>query len=421
MSRAPSAAAPNADLTRDLRSIVGDGVFYSVMVGLGETYVPAFVLALGHGATASALVTTIPMLLGSLLQLAAPFGVMRAGSYRSWVVACARLQAAMFLPLVACAFGAPLGVLGLFAVMSAYWGFSLSTGPAWNTWVESLVPFERRARFFASRTRWANVALLASLLGASFALLGAQGTPRALPLFAALFGCAALARFVSANYLARQSEQAGLARAHGALSPRGSLRRLRGTPEARLLLAMLGLTFGTYVAAPFFTPYMLGPVGLDYSEFTIVSATVFLARIVVLQVLGRIAPRVGVPRILAWGAFGVVPLPALWLVSHEFAWLIAIQVLSGIAWGAYEYAMLLTFFERIDVRSRASVLSLYNTANAAAMALGSLIGAAAFGGLAHTAGDYVLVMALSAALRLCAAPFLAAGRKRDPARAQPEP
>ena len=43
------------------------------------------------------------------------------------------------------------------------------------------------------------------------------------------------------------------------------------------------------------------------------------------------------------------------------------------------------------------------------------------GGLAHTAGDYVLVMALSAALRLCAAPFLAAGRKRAPARAQPEP
>jgi hypothetical protein len=400
------AAEPAARLTRDLRSIVGDGVFYSVMVGFGETYVPAFVLALGHGPTAAALITTIPMLLGSLLQLAAPFGVERVGSYRRWVVACARLQAAAFLPLVAAALGAPLGVLGIFGVISAYWGFSLATGPAWNAWVETLVPFELRAHFFASRTRWANVALLASLLGASFALLGAQGTPRALPLFAGLFAFASLARFQSANYLSRPSEQPGLARTHDALSPLDSLRRLRGTPAARLLLAMLGLTLGTYVAAPFFTPYMLGPVGLDYTEFTIVTATVFFARIAVLQVLGRVAPRIGVARILSWGAFGVVPLPALWLVSHEIAWLLALQVLSGVAWGAYEYAMLLSFFERIDARSRASVLSLYNAASSAAMALGSLIGAAAFGGLAATAGDYGVVMALSSALRLCAAPFL---------------
>ncbi len=398
-------AAPAADLTRDLRSIVGDGVFYSVMVGLGETYVPALVLALGYGATEAALVTTIPMLFGSLLQLAAPFGVRYAGSYRSWVVTCARLQAASFLPLVASALGAPLGVVGVFAVMSAYWGFSLSTGPAWNAWVETLVPRELRARFFASRTRWANVALLASLLGASLALHGAYGTPRALPLFAALFACAALARFASSNYLARQSEQPGLARTHEALHPLDSLRRLRGTSAARLLLATLALTLATNVAAPFFTPYMLGPVGLDYTAFTLVTATVFVARIAALQVLGRIAPRVGVPRMLAWGAFAVVPLPALWLVSHKIAWLLAVQVLSGVAWGAYEYAMLLSFFERIDVRSRASVLSLYNAANAAAMALGSLIGAAAFGGLVSSPGDYAIVLALSSALRLCAAPL----------------
>jgi hypothetical protein len=36
---------PAAAQTRDLRAIVGDGVSFSVMVGLGETYIPAFVLA----------------------------------------------------------------------------------------------------------------------------------------------------------------------------------------------------------------------------------------------------------------------------------------------------------------------------------------------------------------------------------------
>ena len=376
------------------------------MVGLGETYVPAFVLALGHGAQASALVTTLPMMLGALAQLAAPYGARRLGSYRRWVVACARLQAACFIPLAATALGAPLGLAALFAVMSAYWGFSLSTGPAWNAWVETLVPSERRARYFATRTRLANAALLGSMLAASLALFGAIGTPRALPLFAALFGCAALARFASANFLARQSERPGLARTHETLSPLESLQRLRGTPAARLLLAMLGLTFGTWIAAPFFVAYMLGPIGLDYTEFTIVTATVFVARIAVAPVLGRVAHRVGVPRILLLGAIAVAPLPALWLVSHEFWWLIAVQILSGLAWGAYEYATLLTFFERIEARFRTSVLSLYNAANAGAMVAGNLVGALAFGGFATSAGEYATVMALSFAARLLALPFL---------------
>jgi MFS family permease len=402
---AAAARAP-AQLHRDLRSITGDGVFYSVMVGLGETYVPAFVLALGHGAQASALVTTLPMLLGALAQLAAPFGARRAGSYRRWVVACARLQAACFVPLVAVALGAPLGLAAIFAVMAAYWGFSLSTGPAWNAWVETLVPPERRARYFATRSRLANAALLGSLLAASLVLLGARGTPRELPLFAALFGCAAAARFLSANFLARQSERAGLAREHHALGPLETLRHVRGTPAARLLLAMLGLTFGTYVAAPFFVPYMLGPIGLDYTEFTIVTATVFVARIAVAPVLGRVAHRVGIPRILLLGALAVTPLPALWLVSHALPWLLAVQVLSGLAWGAYEYATLLTFFERIDARARTSVLSLYNAANASAMVAGNVVGALAFGGFATSVGDYALVLVLSTALRLAAVPFL---------------
>ncbi len=402
-SNAPPAAAR---VHRDLRAITGDGVFYSVMVGLGETYVPAFVLALGHGAQASALITTLPMSIGALAQLGAPRGAQRGGSYRRWVVGCARLQAACFLPLIAIALGAPIGLAALFAVMSAYWGFSLSTGPAWNAWVETLVPLERRARYFATRSRLANVALLGSLLAASLALFGAQGTPRALPLFAGLFLCAALARFASASFLARQSERPGLASEHEALSPAASWRRLRGTPEARLLLAMLGLTFGTYIAAPFFVPYMLGPIGLDYTEFTIVTATVFVARIGFAPVLGRIAHRVGVRRILFWGAFAVTPLPALWLVSHDVRWLLAVQVLSGAAWGAYEYATLLTFFERIDANSRTSVLSLYNAANAAAMALGNAVGALVFSGFLTSPGDYALVMGLSSLVRVAAVPFL---------------
>ena len=38
---------PSSQLRRDLRAMLGDGVSFSVMVGVGESYLPAFALALG--------------------------------------------------------------------------------------------------------------------------------------------------------------------------------------------------------------------------------------------------------------------------------------------------------------------------------------------------------------------------------------
>src|ERR671911_456001 len=49
---------------------MADGGTYSVMVGLGETYLAAFVLALGLGERAAGLIAGAPMLAGAVLQLA---------------------------------------------------------------------------------------------------------------------------------------------------------------------------------------------------------------------------------------------------------------------------------------------------------------------------------------------------------------
>ena len=45
-----------------------DGFAFSIMVGIGETYLPAFMLTAGRGEMAAALIATIPMMTGSLLQ-----------------------------------------------------------------------------------------------------------------------------------------------------------------------------------------------------------------------------------------------------------------------------------------------------------------------------------------------------------------
>ena len=80
-------------LRRNLKAMNADGFSFSVMVGIAETYLPAFVLARGLGEFNAALIATVPVLLGSILQLLAPMALQRLKSYRRFVVMAASIQA----------------------------------------------------------------------------------------------------------------------------------------------------------------------------------------------------------------------------------------------------------------------------------------------------------------------------------------
>src|SRR6516165_9799517 len=134
-------------LRKNLRNSLSDGAAFSVMVGIGETYFPAFVLALGMGEIAAGLVASVPLLVGAVLQLVSPAAVAWLGSNRRWVVACVVIQAASFVPLVAAGLWGHMPVIGVFAAVSLYWAAGLGAGPAWNTWMETVVPFRVRAPF----------------------------------------------------------------------------------------------------------------------------------------------------------------------------------------------------------------------------------------------------------------------------------
>jgi predicted MFS family arabinose efflux permease len=185
-----------------------------------------------------------------------------------------------------------------------------------------------------------------------------------------------------------------------------------------VLVYLLSMQLAAQIAAPYFTPYMLGPLGLGYERFTALIAASFLARIAILPALGRLAQHRGSRFILIAGAIGIVPLPPLWLVSHHFAYLLALQLVSGCAWAAIEYASLLSFFEGIAERDRASVLSYFNLANAAAVAAGSLLGGALLRGLGAGESAYPWLFAASSLARLAILPLLGRAGATRPA-AQP--
>jgi MFS family permease len=391
---------------RDLRSILGDGVSFGAMVGLGESYFAAFVLAAGFGDIAAGLITTVPLVAGATLQLVTPFAVRLLRSNRRWVVLCALFQASSFLPLIIGALRGRIGFGMIFFAATAYWGFGMGTGPAWNTWVGTLVPPNLRARFFATRTRWSNASLFLALVSAGVLLDRSDTTSGALKSFSMIFALAAGARLVSMAFLASQSEAHPIIEENQPVSIKSFANRLRQPGDGALLAHLLAMQMAVYIAAPYFVPYMLSTLNLSYGLYTTLIAAAFAGRILLLPALGRFAHRRGGRRLLIWSACGITPLPALWLVSSEPAFLFVLQIVSGIAWGGVELATLMLFFEHIDPSERTSVLTCFNLLNSIALVLGSLIGAGLFYGLGADTNSYFVILLLSSCARLLALPLL---------------
>jgi MFS family permease len=166
---------------------------------------------------------------------------------------------------------------------------------------------------------------------------------------------------------------------------------------------------------------MLGPLGFDYATFALLTGVSFLARVLALPALGRLAHGGGTRRVLWIGSLGIVPLPMLWLVSDSIAWLFALQIGAGVSWAAFELATLLSFFEHIPHHARTSVLSVYNLAYALAIVVGGAIGGAILYLGDRSAGAYVVLLVASSGARLASLPLLRGVRNVVPPEAAPPP
>ena len=386
-------------LKRDLRLSIGDGTAYGVMIGVGETYLQAFVLEIGKGEIFAALIATVPQLIGSLLQLISPTAVRLLGSHKWWVVFCAGFQGLCFFPLILAAWFGSISEPAVLLVASFYWATSLGAGPAWNTWQGTIIPRDIRARFFAKRARLCQLATLAGFLGGGFALKAAQAEGTAVPLFAILFGIAMACRAISTLCLSLQSEPFPIPPKMRFLSLGEQWHRFSRGSSGRLLVFAVGMQVGVYIAGPFFVPYMFKVLGFKYHHYAMLIGASFVAKFISLRYWGKLAHRTGAHRLLWIGSLGLVPLAGGWVVSGNYIWLMSLQLVAGAAWGAYELALVLLFFETIHESERTSLLTLYNVANSIALAVGSLIGAAIINGLGISAASYLWVFAASTLFR----------------------
>ncbi len=423
-----------------MRRSVVDVSCFAFMLGVGEQYFPAFVLALSLGEVASGLIATVPPAVGAMLQLATPWIVGKLGSHRRWVVWTAGLQAASFIPL---AIGAACGYIPawlLFVVACVYFGSGLAGGVAWSTWIATIAPRRIQARWFGLRTRALQITNLAGFLLAGWVLaLSTGGKPieeitdrrGVLLTFAGLFLVAAAARGWGTVMLARQAEPAPIHAGTRRVPIREFLARAvrTGGPEGRgirLLCYMFAARSAEYIAAPFVNPYLLKELETPYQAYAFMVAAVMLGKACTFTLWGRLAQRYGPERVLWTAGLAVIPLGWLWLISTNPWWLLGLQVFSGAVWAGWELSTWLLTLRHLRDDERTSLMSLYMAGNWGSIAAGSLIGGTLLAHFGRDADAYGWVFHASSAARLLTIPVLLAvlgwpGRLRRKPRQAKEP
>ena len=359
---------------RSLRHSFKDGIAYSVMIGSGESFFSAFAVFLRASTTQVGILATFPPLIASFAQLFSSWLGRRSGKRKAIIVAGASLQALALFPLAILPLLFPDHALPILigCAILYFCGANLAA-PQWGSLIGDLFPSAG-----ADATRTAHATMQHHFLpGPGLCRRGVDLFDRNAYTAAGyllVFAVAAGARLVSVYHLWRMYDPPGHTAALESPFRVGLWRRLRGSSFARFSLFFAAMQFAVSISGPFFVVYMLRDLGFSYLEFTILTAASVLVQFLTLNRWGRISDAFGNRYILVITGLMIPILPALWLVSTNYVYLLLIQAFGGLAWAGFTLSAVNYLFDLIPSERRATQMALHNVLASIGVFCGALLG-----------------------------------------------
>ena len=362
---------------RSLRHSIKDGVAYSMMTGVGETYFSAFAIFLKASTQQVALLASLPPLLASFSQLLAVYIGQHTGARKNIVVAGALVQLGALalvaiLPILVPALSYSL--LLVFVVI--YFAGANLGAPLWGSLMGSIVPEAVRGRFFATRTRLSSIASFSALIlgGLTLQLFDAGGLTYFG--FLAIFAFGVTARGVSVWHLTRLHDPP-----HGHAIA-GDMTRLFGRNffrgESRFLRFSLfhACAQGAVaVSGPLVVVYLLRVLDYSYMQLTFNTAASVLVQFMVLNRWGRLSDLFGNRIILRLTGFTIPVIPVLWVLSSDYMYLLLVQGISGLLWSGFSLSASNFVYDLTTHQKRAGLMAFHAVLGATAVFAGASFGA----------------------------------------------
>jgi MFS family permease len=380
-----------------------EGMAASSMQGIIDYYLTPFALSLGASAQQIGFLVSVPNLIASIFQLYAVRVVDWAGSRLRFLVGATALQATLFIPLSLLAvLPIPSPVFWLIVLTIIFRIFANLIATAWGSLVSDYLPENRRGRYFGSRNRLLQVALVISVALGGVWLFQMKSVSVAVG-FLVLFLVAAISRFVSCFLMAQMVDLNTKKDTQGDFTFWMFLRRFRESNFVKFALFVSCILFATHLAAPFFSVYMLRDLHFNYLQYMLILLMEALSGMVSFPIWGRHADVVGNARVLKTTSFLIPLIPFFWLFSKNYIYLAVVEIFAGFVWGGFNLCATNFIYDAVSPEKRVRCLGYFNLMNGVAIFLGALCGGLLLNYLPPFLGFPVLTLfVISIVLRIAA-------------------
>lgn len=343
-----------------------DAIFFSLMVALSESYLPAYLMAEGAGKFSAGLIQVIPLFLASISSaLLIKFLLRRVHFPKSMILVFAFIQLISVICLGLVSHFLTKQIELIFALTSLYWFAALTAGPFWNIWADRVFDEANRSQFLSVRAFVSQISLAAGLIFGSY-LLNARLQWPLFSGFTLLFSLAAVARLLSLYFLSRIDNVT-------ISYPKPFEGQLTQLSAKSVFMFLLVYFTAVFTAAPYFSPYMLEVLKLDYPSYGWLMASSIIGKILGVAVTPLLTKRVKYNTLLLGCLLSIAVTPALWSFTQNFFFLVQLQLFGGFMWAVFELTFLLWMFETNDPHKKRILLIWFSFFNAFGMVLGCLI------------------------------------------------
>ncbi len=364
-----------------LKLTIGEAVSSAAVQGFGNAgissmnsqYISAYAMALRATNSEISLILALPLLVSSVVQLRAADLIKKLGSRKKVAVLVGLVNILLWLPFIFIPFlfhsNQVWWFLGFFTLITVFWTLD---DPAWDSLVSDLVPLRRRGKFFGRRKLMGGAVLLATSFIAGFILNSFESN--IFMGFFVIFSSAMLARCVSWLFVSRVYEPPMEISQESRFKFSDFIKEMWHTKAGKIILLSAFMNLAIFLAAPFYSVYMLQDMKLNMMTFTIVNLSAVAATLITLSFWGKRIDSSGPIRVIAITSLCIAFVPLLWALGHKIPYLMTVQFFSGFMMAGFNLSIPAYIYIHSSPEKRAHYLSYLYALNMGMAGIGTLAG-----------------------------------------------
>ncbi len=370
-------------IKKSLRYSLFDGMFASVMTGMSETFMAPYAIAMKASASLIGILTAMPNLTSSLLQMKSATVVQRLGSRKALIKFFVLAHALMWIPIIAIPYiFSENQAIFLVIFYTLFVSLGAFAAPAWSSLMADHVGETDRGKVFGKRNMIFGIINVSSMFIAGLILSlfrkelpfgDANGGLKFLG-FTIIFSIAFITRLVSWNFLIKMYEPVLVIKAEHRFTFLDFIKRVLKSNFGRFAIFASCMNFSVYVASPFFAVYMIRDLGFGYLAYTVIMMASTLTALSMMHVWGKYADSAGNVRVLKLSSVFLPAIPFLWLFSHNMIYLIAVQIFAGFFWAGFNLSLTNFIYDAVTPEKRTRCIAYFNVMNGTAIFCGAAIG-----------------------------------------------